>query len=98
MVFSRSDTARSVDVWGQSVKKPSIQDLTPPSPHDEVHPRRTNHQVDGQERERDKCAEFVELALRQIAARREDDVLAPALRRDHREVAAREKQTERHQW
>ena len=41
--------------------------------------------------------EPVELGLREIAAADEDDVLAAALRRDHREVAAREQQRERHQ-
>ena len=39
----------------------------------------------------------VQLALRQVAAADEDDVLASALRGDRREVAAREEQRERHQ-
>jgi hypothetical protein len=69
----------------------------PPSTHDEVHPRRTDQQVHGQEGEGGESAELVELALRQIAARREDDVLAPALRGDHGEVAAREEQAEGHE-
>src|SRR4029077_6465238 len=67
------------------------------STHDEVHPRRPDQQVHRQERESDDEAQLVEFALREVAARREDDVLASALRSDHREITAREKQAEGHQ-
>jgi hypothetical protein len=46
---------------------------------------------------RGQQAEPVELALSQVVAADEDDVLAATLRRDGREVAAGEQQGKRHQ-
>src|SRR5262245_27640057 len=74
-----------------------VPNARPPSARDEVDPWRAYRQVHDEEHERDEEPELVELALREVAARREDDVLTTALRRDHREVAAREEQGERHQ-
>src|SRR4029077_7113782 len=67
------------------------------STHDEIHPRRPDQQVDRQECEGDGEPKLVEFALREVAAGREDDVLASALRGDHREIATCEKQAEGHQ-
>ena len=60
----------------------------PPSP---------NHHEDTQKEERRKQAETIELALREVAAANENDILASPLGRDHRKVTAGEEQRERHQ-
>src|SRR5881397_2095936 len=60
-------------------------------------PRGAQQQEDEETEARGQRPQLVQLALRQVAAAHEDDVLAAPLRSDRREVAAREQQRERHQ-
>src|SRR5258705_13373514 len=66
------------------------------SPCDEKRPRRSYHQEQEQAESRGQQAESVELTLSEITAPDEDDVLAPALRCNCREVAAGKEQGESH--
>ena len=66
------------------------------SPGQEQYPRGPDHQEHGQEEESGQQAHAVEFALCEVTAADEDDVLASALWRNYREVAAGEEQRERH--
>src|SRR5262245_11395524 len=67
------------------------------SPCDQKQPGRSQHQEHKQAKPCGQKAEPVKLALGQVVAADEDNVLAASLRSDGREVAAGEQQRKRHQ-
>src|SRR5262252_9655542 len=66
-------------------------------PRRQPYPRRSDNQEYGEEEERGQETDAVELALRQVAASDEDDVLAAGLGCYDGKVAAGEQKRERHE-
>ena len=70
--------------------------LNAASPRDEKQPRCSDHQEYEQTEHRGQQSKSVEFTLSEVAAPDEDDILAPSLRSDRREVAAGKEQGKSH--